>query len=53
VSGAAYGGTGSVSTLQGGSQFYFLSQTGTGAVVKPINPPSNYKGSRLTWIQRR
>jgi len=53
VSGAAYGGTGSVSTLQGGSQFYFLSQTGTGAIAKPINPPNNYKGSRLTWIQRR
>ena len=53
VSGVAFGATGSMSILQGGTQWYGLTQTGTGPQLPPINPVGNYKGSRITWTQRR
>ncbi len=62
VSGLALGGTGSVSILQAaGGQWYFLTQTvGSGGGAGSPNGATalpghaqNYKGSRLTWTQRR
>ncbi len=62
VSGLALGGTGSVSIAQAtGGQWYFLTQTvgsggGPGSPSGPVALPGhaqNYKGSRLTWTQRR
>jgi hypothetical protein len=54
VSGVAFGGTGSVSILQGGSQYYGLMQTVNGVpVLSAANPQGNFIGNRLTWIQRR
>jgi type IV pilus assembly protein PilY1 len=54
VSGASFGGTGSVSIIQGGNQYYGLMQTGNGTpVLMPANPQGNYIGSRLTWIEKR
>jgi type IV pilus assembly protein PilY1 len=54
VSGAAFGGTGSLSIVQGGTQYYGLMQTGNGTpVLMPANPQGNYIGSRLTWIEKR
>jgi type IV pilus assembly protein PilY1 len=62
VSGLALGGTGSVSILQApGGQWYFMTQTvgsGTGGGSSNnghLGPghAQNYKGSRLTWTQRR
>jgi type IV pilus assembly protein PilY1 len=62
VSGLALGGTGSVSIMQAaGGQWYFLTQT-VGSGGGPGSPngatalpghAQNYKGSRLTWTQRR
>jgi type IV pilus assembly protein PilY1 len=54
VSGIAWGGTGSVSMVQAGTQSYIVSQlqNGTGG-IDAVNPPGATKGSRLTWVERR
>jgi len=60
VSGLALGGTGSVSVLQQGNQWWLMTQTvggtpgggGTGGTLVPTHQ-QNYKGTRVTWTQRR
>jgi type IV pilus assembly protein PilY1 len=59
VSGAAFNGTGSLSTVlwtpNGGTQeTYLVTQTTPpGGKIVQVNPPGATEGNRLTWIQRR